>query len=144
MNEVMQRINLAAWPIWVKLLVGFMLVGLIPVILLMIFTLTSIEEVGTQNIESFLTETAGQAPAQTATLLEAHQLADTIGDRHEAVRALVNLGYSALTWIQPATAWRYTSMAIDYAEEHQVDRADRAVTLLTDDQLGRVGHDVGA
>lgn len=60
-------------------------------------------------------------PTQTATLLEAHHLADAIGDRHEAVRALLNLGYSALTWIQPATARRYTSMAIDYAEEHQVD-----------------------
>jgi len=60
-------------------------------------------------------------PTQTATLLEAHHLADAIGDRHEAVRALLNLGYSALTWIQPATARRYTSMAIEYAEEHQVD-----------------------
>jgi DNA-binding CsgD family transcriptional regulator/tetratricopeptide (TPR) repeat protein len=60
-------------------------------------------------------------PTQTATLLEAHRLADAIGDRHEAVRALLNLGYSALTWIQPAIARRYTSLAIDYAEEHQVD-----------------------
>ena len=60
-------------------------------------------------------------PTETATLLEAHRLADAIGDRHEAVRALLNMGYSAMTWIQPAIAWRYTSMAIDYAEEHQVD-----------------------
>jgi len=60
-------------------------------------------------------------PTDTATLLKAYRLADAIGDRHEAVRAVLNLGYSAITWIEPETARRYTSMAIAYAEEHQVD-----------------------
>ncbi|MGH8916377.1 MAG: ATP-binding protein [Acidimicrobiia bacterium] len=60
-------------------------------------------------------------PADTAILLEAHRLADQVGDRHEAVRALLNLGYTAMVWVQPKTAWRFTREAIAYAEEHQVD-----------------------
>lgn len=60
-------------------------------------------------------------PTDTATLLEAHRLADTVGERHEAVRALLNLGYTAMAWVEPETALESIQRAIDYAEEHQVD-----------------------
>jgi len=60
-------------------------------------------------------------PSDMGTLLEAHGLADAVGDRHEAVRALLNLGYTAMDWIEPEVARRYTDMAITYAEDHQVD-----------------------
>jgi ATP/maltotriose-dependent transcriptional regulator MalT len=54
-------------------------------------------------------------------LLEAHALADEIGDRHEATRALLSIGYSAMAWVRPDIAWKYTKWAIEYAEEYQVD-----------------------
>ena len=60
-------------------------------------------------------------PSDFDMLLEAHRLADATGDRHEAVRALLNLGYTAFAWLQPDVAERYIDAAIDYAEEHQVD-----------------------
>lgn len=63
----------------------------------------------------------GVDPEDYGLLLEAHRLADAAGDRHEAVRALLNLGYSTLAWARPGTAWRYTRQAAAYAEEHQVD-----------------------
>lgn len=60
-------------------------------------------------------------PERTEQLLEAHRLADALGDRHEAVRAKLNLGYSAIAWARPDIAWPYTKRAVAYAEEHQVD-----------------------
>ncbi|MCK6211601.1 AAA family ATPase [Georgenia sp. EYE_87] len=60
-------------------------------------------------------------PADTSTLEEAFRVADAAGDRHEAVRALLNLGYSLLCWARPAPALRATERAVAYADEHQVD-----------------------
>ncbi|MGH3037865.1 MAG: hypothetical protein ACRDLZ_00395 [Gaiellaceae bacterium] len=60
-------------------------------------------------------------PDETATLLEAHAVADAAGDRHEATRALVNVGYSLMCWARPEAASRYTKQALAYAEEHEVD-----------------------
>lgn len=60
-------------------------------------------------------------PNDVGTLLEAHRLADASGERHEAVRALLNLAYTAVMWIQPEIGWRYVRDTISYAAEHQVD-----------------------
>jgi DNA-binding winged helix-turn-helix (wHTH) protein len=57
----------------------------------------------------------------TATLEEAHRLADATGDRHEAVRALLNVGYTAMTWLRPDVASQFADRAIAYASEYQVD-----------------------
>lgn len=60
-------------------------------------------------------------PDDTVTLLEGHSLADASGDREQATRALLNLGYTNITWIRPGPAWRYTDLAIAYAREYEVD-----------------------
>jgi len=60
-------------------------------------------------------------PEEMEQLIEAHHLADANGDRHEAVRALLNLGYSGIAWARPDIAWPHTRRAVSYAEEHQVD-----------------------
>jgi predicted ATPase/DNA-binding CsgD family transcriptional regulator len=60
-------------------------------------------------------------PDDTELLLEAHRLADDIGNRHEAVRALLNLGYSSICWARPGIARLHTERAIAYAESYQVD-----------------------
>ena len=60
-------------------------------------------------------------PDDIATLQHAHELADAAGERHEAVRAMLNVGYSATIWVRPDLAWEHTNRAIAYAEEHQVD-----------------------
>jgi DNA-binding CsgD family transcriptional regulator/tetratricopeptide (TPR) repeat protein len=56
-----------------------------------------------------------------AELTEAFELADRIGDRHEATRALLNAAYSAMAMVRPDISWEYAQRAIAYAEEHQVD-----------------------
>jgi DNA-binding CsgD family transcriptional regulator/tetratricopeptide (TPR) repeat protein len=56
----------------------------------------------------------------TATLLEAHAIADAAGDRHEATRALTNLAYSLMTWVRPGESRQYAERALAYAEEHEV------------------------
>lgn len=61
------------------------------------------------------------SPENDAALLEALDVADRIGDRHEAVRALIALAWANLIWVRPAPATRHTSHGITYAEEHQVD-----------------------
>jgi predicted ATPase/DNA-binding CsgD family transcriptional regulator len=53
-------------------------------------------------------------------LLEAHAYADAVGDKHEATRALVNLGYGLMSWAQPEPAIRYARQALAYAEQNEV------------------------
>jgi hypothetical protein len=60
-------------------------------------------------------------PAAVQPLLDAHAAADETGTSHEATRALGNLGYAQMMWIRPAAAYEYTQMALDYADEHEVD-----------------------
>ena len=68
---------------------------------------------------------------ETATLLEAHAVADAAGDRHEAARALDNLGHSLLCWVRPDEALRYAQQAAAYgtrarAVHHRVVRRARS------------------
>ena len=56
----------------------------------------------------------------TAALLEAHEVAHAAGDRHEAARALVNLAYPMVAWVEPEAALRYSEQALAYAREHEV------------------------
>jgi DNA-binding CsgD family transcriptional regulator/tetratricopeptide (TPR) repeat protein len=57
---------------------------------------------------------------ETAALLEAHALADAAGDRYEATRALGNLAYALMLWVQPGEALRHTETALAYAQEHEI------------------------
>jgi DNA-binding CsgD family transcriptional regulator len=61
-------------------------------------------------------------PDDSAPLREAFEVADRAGDRHEAVRALINLAWAYLTWVRPAEARRSTARGIDYARRHEVDQ----------------------
>ena len=56
----------------------------------------------------------------TATLLEAHAVADAAGDRQEATRALGNLGFSLMWWGEPEPSMLYEQRALAYAREHEV------------------------
>lgn len=60
MRSILHRIHILAWPIWFKLLVGFLLAVAIPLILLMILTLNTVQQVGIQNAQSFASETGTQ------------------------------------------------------------------------------------
>jgi predicted ATPase/DNA-binding CsgD family transcriptional regulator len=59
-------------------------------------------------------------PRQVAPLLEAHDFAREVGDKHEAARALGNLGYALMSWAQPEPAVRYARQALAYAEQNEV------------------------
>jgi DNA-binding CsgD family transcriptional regulator/tetratricopeptide (TPR) repeat protein len=61
-----------------------------------------------------------QDPDETSMLLEAHAAADAAGDRHEAVRALINLGFSLLGWVSSEAACMHIRHAQAYAQEHEV------------------------
>src|SRR5204862_5386875 len=53
-------------------------------------------------------------------LLEAHAVADADGDRHEAARALDNLGHSLMCWVRPGEALRYAEQAAAYGSGHEL------------------------
>jgi DNA-binding CsgD family transcriptional regulator/tetratricopeptide (TPR) repeat protein len=59
-------------------------------------------------------------PAHVSGLLEAHAFADASGDRHEAARALDNLGMSLFHWVRPDEARRHADDAVAYAEHHEL------------------------
>jgi DNA-binding CsgD family transcriptional regulator len=59
-------------------------------------------------------------PDDSDGLVEAHAVADAAGDRHEAARAIVNLGYGLLAWVKPAEAIRAAEQGMAYALEHEV------------------------
>ena len=52
-------------------------------------------------------------------LLEAHTVADAAGERQEATRALGNLGFTLMWWVEPQRALLYEEQALAYAEEHE-------------------------
>ncbi|HEY4346327.1 MAG TPA: AAA family ATPase [Gaiellaceae bacterium] len=60
-------------------------------------------------------------PLDMAPLIEAHEIAHAAGDRHEATRALLNLGYSLMRWARPVPASKYAQQALEYAQEHEID-----------------------
>jgi predicted ATPase/DNA-binding CsgD family transcriptional regulator len=53
-------------------------------------------------------------------LLEAHEVAHAARERHEATRALANLGYALMSWMQPGPAREHAEAGLAYAEEHEV------------------------
>ena len=57
---------------------------------------------------------------QVSSLLDAHAFADEVGEKHEATRALGNLGYALMSWAQPEPAVRYARQALAYAEQNEV------------------------
>jgi DNA-binding CsgD family transcriptional regulator/tetratricopeptide (TPR) repeat protein len=56
----------------------------------------------------------------TDAILEAHAVAEAAGDRHEAARALDNLGYSLFGWVQPQESLRYAEQAAAYGSGHEL------------------------
>src|SRR5581483_11695301 len=59
-------------------------------------------------------------PERSATLLEAHALADAAGEREEATRALGNLAFCMLAWARPEPALHHGVLAFAYARRHEV------------------------
>jgi DNA-binding CsgD family transcriptional regulator/tetratricopeptide (TPR) repeat protein len=62
-------------------------------------------------------------------LLEAHAVADAAGNRHEAARALVNLGYSLMSLVRPDEAMGYARWALAYARDHEVHTLRTYITV---------------
>ena len=67
---------------------------------------------------------------ETATLVEAHRIADAAGDRHEATRALCNLGYAQMSWVRPQEALRFARQGLAYGQEHEVHTLTSYATTM--------------
>ena len=82
MNELLQRTGIAAWPIWVKLLIGFLVAVAIPLVLVLGLALSTVQQIGLQNIQSFVAETSGRQglAINTAFDLAREGLSDFAGD----------------------------------------------------------------
>lgn len=70
-------------------------------------------------------------PDDDSALREAFAVADRAGDRHEAVRALIDLAWAKLSWLRTAEARQCAAQGIDYARRHEVDQL-RAYLEVTD------------
>jgi DNA-binding CsgD family transcriptional regulator len=68
-------------------------------------------------------------PADVDPLLGAHALADAVGEREDATRALGNLGYLQMLWARPDDALRYANRALEYAQSHEVHTYVSYVTM---------------
>ncbi len=64
---------------------------------------------------------ANEDPDDQAVLVEAHDLADSVGAYFEAARALLTRSYAQLVWVRPVEAQEYAEFAARYAREHEVD-----------------------
>ena len=69
-------------------------------------------------------------PDDMTPLLDAHALADAVGEREDATRALGNLGYVLMTWGLPDPGRRYAEQALAYASGHEVHMYASYVTTL--------------
>jgi DNA-binding CsgD family transcriptional regulator/tetratricopeptide (TPR) repeat protein len=59
-------------------------------------------------------------PSSTAPLIEARRLAEQVGSRREAARAIANLGNVLLTWGCPRESLPVLEEAVAYAAEHEI------------------------
>jgi DNA-binding CsgD family transcriptional regulator len=69
-------------------------------------------------------------PGDVTPLRDAHALADAVGEREDATRALGNLGYVLMTWGLPRSGHGYAERALAYATEHEVHMYASYVTTL--------------
>jgi DNA-binding CsgD family transcriptional regulator/tetratricopeptide (TPR) repeat protein len=69
-------------------------------------------------------------PDDLGSLLEGHELADAVGEREDATRALGNLGYVQMSWGRPGTALEYAEQALAYASSHEVHTYVSYVTTV--------------
>jgi DNA-binding CsgD family transcriptional regulator/tetratricopeptide (TPR) repeat protein len=69
-------------------------------------------------------------PDDVGQLLEGHELADAVGEREDATRALGNLGYVQMSWARPDMALRYAEQALAYADSHEVHTYVSYVTTV--------------
>ena len=60
MRTALNRLSFSSWPIWLKLLAGLLLAMMLPVILLLFLTVNSIQEVSSQNVQLFVSESAAE------------------------------------------------------------------------------------
>jgi ATP/maltotriose-dependent transcriptional regulator MalT len=63
---------------------------------------------------------AGEDPRAVEALLEAYEVADDAREWEEGVRALGNVGYVLMAWVQPEEALDETRRALAYAQEHEI------------------------
>ena len=63
------------------------------------------------------------------TLLEAHAIADSAGDWHEAARALVNLSYTLMLWIRAEEALEYGEQALAYSRKHELQTFEPYIAI---------------
>lgn len=88
MSALFRRIRFAAWPIWAKLLAGFLLAVVIPLVLVLGLVFSTVQQVGSQNIQLFVQETgARQARTMTAVFDQARvDLNDFVNNDANQVR----------------------------------------------------------
>ncbi len=56
MNERLRNLSINGWPIWLKLLVGFLIAVILPLLLISLLLLNGIREAGRQNVEAYVSE----------------------------------------------------------------------------------------
>src|SRR5215211_4885721 len=72
MNARTQRSPILSWPIWLKLMVGFVLAILLPLALALIAVQPGLREISLQNLKAFVSENGGrQRVALTNVLTQA-------------------------------------------------------------------------
>lgn len=88
MTNWLNRLKITAWPIWVKLLVGFVLAVAIPLLLLMALTVNTVQQIGTENTRIFVEETGTrQARAITTAFAQGRaQLNSFINDDNQFIQ----------------------------------------------------------
>jgi DNA-binding CsgD family transcriptional regulator/tetratricopeptide (TPR) repeat protein/GTPase SAR1 family protein len=79
-------------------------------------------------------------PDADGDLREAHEWAHAVGDREEAVRALVNLAYGLMNWVRTADALAASREAVAYSDRYEVHHM-APYNILTEAWLEmRAGH----
>jgi DNA-binding CsgD family transcriptional regulator/tetratricopeptide (TPR) repeat protein len=79
-------------------------------------------------------------PDADGDLREAHQWAHAVGDREEAVRALVNLAYGLMNWVRAGDALAASREAVAYSDRYEVHHM-APYNILTEAWLQmRAGH----
>ncbi|MBZ0303297.1 MAG: GAF domain-containing protein [Anaerolineae bacterium] len=103
MSDFFRRIRIVSWPIWVKLLAGLVLAALIPIALVLTLTVSTVQQVGSQNVQLFIAESSARQ-AQTLSTAFSRILAevnDYIQNDTNFARMRAVLPTSSTTFVDP-------------------------------------------
>lgn len=138
MKSILRALNILNWPMWVKLSAGFVFAILVPLAVILMVTRDGFNEIGTQNIQTYIDEQNQRQESTISSTLQSAQAAfDTlvVSDlRSSLIGSLVDRNQIATTLLR-GEFQRLALLSPMFARIRLVDMAGTIVAQATAERI---------